>query len=104
MGAATSLGGSFASAQLNQILHGIAPLSGFSVQLSPEGTSGLKTSLGYKFSSKLSATATFAGPAEGGAVSLEWRFRPHWSVRASVGMGAYGVPSTSIDLLWTKRY
>ncbi len=43
------------------------------------------------------------------AVTLDWRFRPRWSVRTSVGYGnRYGGldagPSTSLDLIWQYRY
>jgi translocation and assembly module TamB len=118
-GAATSVGSSFASEQITQILQGIAPLQGLSVKLSTNDEGGLKTSLGYKLGRNITATASFGGDgtsaahspggtanqASSTAVGLEWRFRPHWSLRASVGMGTSGaLNSTGLDLLWTRRY
>ncbi|MCU0683657.1 MAG: translocation/assembly module TamB [Polyangiaceae bacterium] len=43
------------------------------------------------------------------AVTLDWRFRPRWSLRTSVGYGnRYGSvsagASTSLDLIWQYRY
>ncbi|HEU4539174.1 MAG TPA: translocation/assembly module TamB domain-containing protein, partial [Polyangiaceae bacterium] len=43
------------------------------------------------------------------AVTLDWRFRPRWSLRTSVGYGnRYGGvnsgASTSLDLIWQYRY
>jgi translocation and assembly module TamB len=117
-GAAASVGSSFASDQITQVLQGIAPLQGISVKLSTTDEGALQTSLGYKIGRNITATATFGG--EGGstshsaggtanqtgsastAVGIEWRFRPQWSLRASVGMG--DATSTGLDLLWTKRY
>lgn len=43
------------------------------------------------------------------AATLDWRFRPRWSLRTTVGYGnRYGTlnagPSTSLDLIWQYRY
>jgi translocation and assembly module TamB len=51
---------------------------------------------------RLSSTDRTAG-------TLDWRFRPRWSLRTTVGYGSrYGGlnagPSTSLDLIWQYRY
>lgn len=126
-GTAATVGSSLASEQITQILNGIAPLQGLQVKLATSDSGSLRTSLGYKIGRNITATASFgdgggstsssSGSAAGQssastALGLEWRFRPHWSLRASLGLGASGAgaaaasssPSTALDLLWTKRY
>jgi translocation and assembly module TamB len=112
-------GSSLASSQINQILSGIGPLQGLDVKLGTDDAGALRTSLGYKLGRNVTATASFGGSgsaASGSSVvnanspaatnatefGLEWRFQPHWSLRASVGTGAW--TSTGLDVLWTRRY
>ncbi|HEU4406593.1 MAG TPA: translocation/assembly module TamB domain-containing protein [Polyangiaceae bacterium] len=43
------------------------------------------------------------------AATLDWRFRPRWSLRTTIGYGSrYGAlnagPSTALDLIWQYRY
>ncbi|WP_437911518.1 translocation/assembly module TamB domain-containing protein [Sorangium sp. So ce302] len=118
-GVAASVGTGLASAQLNMILQSIGPLRNFETKLGTTEEGALKTTVGYQLGQQVTASASYEagptgqgqGPGSGGGntgaqarteVSLEWRFRRDWSVRAAMATGAN--PATSLDLLWKHRY
>ncbi|WP_441292909.1 translocation/assembly module TamB domain-containing protein [Sorangium sp. KYC3313] len=118
-GVAASVGTGIASAQINMILQSIGPLRNFETRLGTTEEGALKTTVGYQLGQQVTASATYEagptgqgqGPGSGGGntgaqarteVSLEWRFRRDWSLRAAMATGAN--PATSLDLLWKHRY
>ncbi|XYH93389.1 translocation/assembly module TamB domain-containing protein [Sorangium sp. So ce1128] len=119
-GVAAGVGTGLASAQINMILQSIGPLQHFETQLDTTDEGALKTTVGYQLGQRVTASASYeagptgngqgAGSASGNApgtkaraeVSLEWRFRRDWSVRAGMATGEN--PATTLDLLWKHRY
>ncbi|WP_437302720.1 translocation/assembly module TamB domain-containing protein [Sorangium sp. So ce388] len=119
-GVAAGVGTGLASAQINMILQSIGPLQHFETQLDTTDQGALKTTVGYQLGQRVTASASYeagstgneqgAGSAPGNApgtqaraeVSLEWRFRRDWSVRAGMATGEN--PATTLDLLWKHRY
>ncbi|WP_437476602.1 translocation/assembly module TamB domain-containing protein [Sorangium sp. So ce1014] len=118
-GVAAGVGTGLASAQINMILQSIGPLQNFETQLDTTDEGALKTTVGYQLGEQVTASASYeAGPTGQGQgagspsspaaararteVSLEWRFRRDWSVRA--GMATGESPGTTLDLLWKHRY
>ncbi|MGK3992616.1 translocation/assembly module TamB domain-containing protein [Sorangium sp. So ce1024] len=120
-GVAAGVGTGLASAQINMILRSIGPLQNFETQLDTTDAGALKTTVGYQLGQQVTASASYeagsngqqaqGGTARGGTssgsqaraeVSLEWRFRRDWSVRA--GMATGDNPGTTLDLLWKHRY
>ncbi|WP_437933957.1 translocation/assembly module TamB domain-containing protein [Sorangium sp. So ce341] len=119
-GVAAGVGTGLASAQINMVLQSIGPLQNFETQLDTTDEGALKTTVGYQLGQRVTASASYeAGPTGGegqGAgspsspaaararteVSLEWRFRRDWSLRA--GMATGESPATTLDLLWKHRY
>ncbi|WP_437806640.1 translocation/assembly module TamB domain-containing protein [Sorangium sp. So ce1078] len=118
-GVAAGVGTGLASAQINMILQSIGPLQNFETQLDTTDGGALKTTVGYQLGQRVTASASYeAGPTGQGQgagsptspaaaqarteVSLEWRFRRDWSVRA--GMATGESPGTTLDLLWKHRY
>ncbi|WP_437284431.1 translocation/assembly module TamB domain-containing protein [Sorangium sp. So ce406] len=120
-GVAAGVGTGLASAQINMILQSIGPLQNFETQLDTTDQGALKTTVGYQLGQRVTASASYeagstgqgtgTGTARGGTansaqarteVSLEWRFRRDWSVRAGMATGEN--PGTTLDLLWKHRY
>ncbi|MGK3987634.1 translocation/assembly module TamB domain-containing protein [Sorangium sp. So ce136] len=117
--AAAGVGTGLASAQINMILQSIGPLQNFETQLDTTDEGALKTTVGYQLGQRVTASASYeAGPtgqgqgagSESGSearhrteVSLEWRFRRDWSVRAGMATGERNA-ATTLDLLWKHRY
>jgi translocation and assembly module TamB len=118
-GVAAGVGTGLASAQINMILQSIGPLRNFETKLGTTEGGALKTTVGYQLGQQVTASASYEagptgqgqGPGSAGGntgaqarteVSLEWRFRRDWSVRAAMATGAN--PATSLDLLWQHRY
>ena len=119
-GIAGAVGGGLAAAQFNTLLQGITPLRGFSTRVGTSQTGAMQTSVSYDVAENFSASATYEGapqsqPQSGTAagatqrtgraeVSIDWRFRPNWSVRGSAGRDSYDQGTYGIDLLWQYRY
>ncbi|MGK4003660.1 translocation/assembly module TamB domain-containing protein [Sorangium sp. So ce1036] len=122
-GVAAGVGTGLASAQINMILQSIGPLRNFETQLDTTDEGALKTTVGYQLGQRITASASYEagptgrqgqGPASEGSpagarssfrteVSLEWRFRRNWSLRAGLATGE-SAASTTLDLLWKHRY
>ncbi len=116
--------GNVASGQVNSLLRGIAPLHGLSTGISSTQDGALRSSVSYQLGDTVTASASYQGesasaPAVQGAatgvcisdkpgaacteVSVEWHFRPNWSVRGSVG-GVSDQTNSELNLLWQRRY
>ncbi|WP_437963331.1 translocation/assembly module TamB domain-containing protein [Sorangium sp. So ce260] len=124
-GVVASVGSELASAQVNALLSGIAPLRGLSTRFGTTSDGTLRTSLIYRLNDDLTAQATFqegavqgsttsdSGPTPGGAasergtrteVTVDWRFDEHWTLRGTVGVDERQTTSGMLDLLWQYRY
>ncbi|WP_104983233.1 translocation/assembly module TamB domain-containing protein [Sorangium cellulosum] len=118
-GVAAGVGTGLASAQINMILQSIGPLQNFETQLDTTEEGALKTTVGYQLGQRVTASASYeaGGASQDGRtttpndpagargrteVSLEWRFRREWSLRAGFATGED--MATSLDLLWKHRY
>ncbi|WP_437669547.1 translocation/assembly module TamB domain-containing protein [Sorangium sp. So ce131] len=120
-GVAAGVGTGLAAAQINMILQSIGPLQNFETQLNTTEGGALKTTVGYQLGQRVTASASYeaGGSAQDGQttsasdgagakarteVSLEWRFRREWSLRAGFATAGEEAAATTLDLLWKHRY
>jgi translocation and assembly module TamB len=100
-----------------QALSGLAPLGSIAVRFSAAEDGRLRPTLVYTLGDQVSATATrdLPGFSTGGTANanttertqlgVEWRFKPNWSLRGSLGVGGDRTTNSGgLDLLWQYRY